>query len=269
VTHEEVRDLLGAYVLDALSRDEHSAVEAHLRTCAGCRVVVQELEPVQEQLGLLAEELEPPPALRVRLLAIAEQERHAWLQAQAPSSPAPSGIGSPVSTAGGTASRNGTALEGAGLWSRLQEWVRGTPRLALGGAAALVVVIIAAGVILATRPALTVRTYACAALQPAVNGVKLADTGCTVGVRSDHTIDLAFTSLPALSTAKAYELWALPAKGNPVPIAGITNTHRGAFQHIYQVDARKYPKAAISIERAPGDSAVPHGPVIFVLPLTS
>jgi anti-sigma-K factor RskA len=127
--------------------------------------------------------------------------------------------------------------------------------------------VIALGIVLANLNTVNVvHTYACAVAQPRADGNSFTTTGCTVRIRSNHTVEVAFNNLPRLNAQQAYELWALPAKGNPVPVAGITTG--GAFNKIYPIDPARYAKAAISIEQAPGNSTVPHGPIVFVLPLS-
>ena len=58
----EWRELLGSYVLGALSPDERSAVAAHLEGCAACRAEQAELAPMRDLLMLaeLAAELGVP-----------------------------------------------------------------------------------------------------------------------------------------------------------------------------------------------------------------
>lgn len=51
VDHEAIRELLGAYVLDAVSADETSLVDAHIRGCEECRGEVDALRDVVGQLG--------------------------------------------------------------------------------------------------------------------------------------------------------------------------------------------------------------------------
>lgn len=66
--HEEVRALLPAYALDALSPEEMRDVEAHLLTCEECQ---RELALLWETAGFLAEGVtraSPPTALREKIL---------------------------------------------------------------------------------------------------------------------------------------------------------------------------------------------------------
>lgn len=83
-SHEELAGLAEGYVLSALEPDEREAFVAHLATCPICPRRVGELQTVAGLLPLLAEEREPPPHLKQRVLAAARRER-----APAASAPSP------------------------------------------------------------------------------------------------------------------------------------------------------------------------------------
>jgi hypothetical protein len=71
------RDDLVAYSLGALEPREAAHVEAHAPSCARC---TRELEALAPAVGVLAEsveQLEPPPELRERVLAIVREEAEA------------------------------------------------------------------------------------------------------------------------------------------------------------------------------------------------
>jgi len=53
VTHDELRDTLGAYVLGALEPGERAQVAAHLETCAHCRTELAAITPLPGLLGRL------------------------------------------------------------------------------------------------------------------------------------------------------------------------------------------------------------------------
>ena len=253
MTHDDIRASLGAYALYALEPDEMAAVHEHLAACSTCRNEARTLEAVQDSLNLMVEEMEPPPALRMRLMNAVEFERDQWLANRKPD--------------GGASTVREQPRVDAGPLSRLREWLSRSPAYAAGGALALVAALVLA-VVFVNRNSVTVtHTYACSVNTPSLNGSNFAAAGCSVRVRSDNTIELAFNSLPALSASQAYELWALPAKGNPVPVAGFTTGSTQAFQHTYSIDATRYAKAAITVEKAPGNSPAPRGPIVFVLPL--
>lgn len=67
MNHAEASELLGAYALDAVERDEAAAVEAHLDNCPRCR---DELRAHREVVGLLASAgQEAPDGLWDRVVA--------------------------------------------------------------------------------------------------------------------------------------------------------------------------------------------------------
>lgn len=79
--HDRLRQALGSYLLGALDPPDRAEVEAHLRSCAGCR---DELASHAGLPGLLsrlsADEvlggtLLPPPSLLPRILAAVEDDR--------------------------------------------------------------------------------------------------------------------------------------------------------------------------------------------------
>lgn len=91
VEHRELRELLGAYVLDQLDADEVDAVRAHLAGCTACRAEVADLQPVAAALfdldPTLADTAAPPPELgdqvmqTVRLRRRLADRRSRWQRA--------------------------------------------------------------------------------------------------------------------------------------------------------------------------------------------
>jgi Anti-sigma-K factor rskA, C-terminal len=68
------RDDLVAYSLEALDPREAAAVEAHVPSCARCTRELEALTPAVAVLGESVEQLEPPPELRQRVMAIVHEE---------------------------------------------------------------------------------------------------------------------------------------------------------------------------------------------------
>jgi anti-sigma-K factor RskA len=68
------RDDLVAYSLGALDPREIAAVEAHAPSCARCTRELEALSPAVAVLGESVEQLEPPPQLRERVLAVVREE---------------------------------------------------------------------------------------------------------------------------------------------------------------------------------------------------
>jgi anti-sigma-K factor RskA len=79
--HEQWGDATGAYVLGALDDTERAAFEEHLAGCPACREEVDEMLPAVRALPVSVEPVDPPPALRARIMA--EVEREASLLAAA------------------------------------------------------------------------------------------------------------------------------------------------------------------------------------------
>ena len=89
--HQELRVLLGGYVLDQLAPVERRRLEAHLATCAECRAELDGLLPVASGLAAVRRadgvppdlEVPVPPGLGDRVLASVDAEhrserRHSW-----------------------------------------------------------------------------------------------------------------------------------------------------------------------------------------------
>jgi anti-sigma-K factor RskA len=68
------RDDLVAFALGALEPGEERAVEAHMPSCARCTRELEALVPAVAVLGECVEQLEPPPELRERVLAVVRSE---------------------------------------------------------------------------------------------------------------------------------------------------------------------------------------------------
>jgi anti-sigma-K factor RskA len=73
-THDELRELTGAYVLGMLSDAERQRFEVHLATCADCAREVEELGLVTAALPYAVPQHDPPRELRARVLQQAAAE---------------------------------------------------------------------------------------------------------------------------------------------------------------------------------------------------
>lgn len=87
MTHDELRDLLAAYALGALDPEDERAVEAHLATCADCRRDVAALRDAAASLATGVPAVEPPAALKTRIMRATELE--ARVEPPAPVTPLP------------------------------------------------------------------------------------------------------------------------------------------------------------------------------------
>ncbi len=69
MTHEELRDLVPAYAVDALEPEEARALEAHLQECEACREELTRLQEVAAELATGVTPVEPPSWLRGQVLS--------------------------------------------------------------------------------------------------------------------------------------------------------------------------------------------------------
>jgi anti-sigma-K factor RskA len=67
--HEELRSQLGAFVLGALTPAEQAEVRAHLAACEECAAEVRALQPAVDALAWSVERVDPPAAVRQRILS--------------------------------------------------------------------------------------------------------------------------------------------------------------------------------------------------------
>jgi len=89
---------VGAYALYALSRDERTLVEDHLRSCARCSLFAYHLQSVTQQLPLAVAPMAPSPRVKQRMLAEIQNEiASQMLSAQTPlMTPGTSGVPAPI-----------------------------------------------------------------------------------------------------------------------------------------------------------------------------
>src|SRR5262249_53807668 len=73
--HDTYNELTAAYALDALDDDETKAYEEHLAGCEICQDNLAALSGTMVQLAFAAPPVDPPPALRERILDAARAER--------------------------------------------------------------------------------------------------------------------------------------------------------------------------------------------------
>ena len=69
MTCTELEELLGAYVLDAVTPEEREAVETHIAQCPHCIQLLQEMRKAVDFLPLGLPQVEPAPQLKGRILS--------------------------------------------------------------------------------------------------------------------------------------------------------------------------------------------------------
>jgi anti-sigma-K factor RskA len=184
--HERYEDELAAYMLGALEQEEASAFEAHLAGCGRCQARERWLRTSLEVLPSSVEQLEPPPALRARLMETVRSE--SGVSAEAP--------------------RRAKASRTRGL----RAWL-GSLSLRPATALAGVVVLLAAGVI---GYAIGGGGSSTNTKTIAVIGTPTAPTASGTLVRNGDRAVLQVSNLPQ-RRGRVYEVW-LVRKGQPKPI---------------------------------------------------
>lgn len=230
---QEADVLAAAMSVGSLVADEQQALQGHLTGCANCRRVAAEYMAAAGLLSLAAEPMRPSPELRSRLMRAVYREA---AQAERPrrepflrrlTSLVPRGRGFAV-LAGAAA---GVAI-GVGSMAGITH--RGSP----GPSSSLAI------------------TLTGQKLAPGAHGQLHYDRNLQVGT-------VMVTGLPSpsqVSTGGAvYELWLIPASGDPVPAAYLTRSLTGGdWTAMVQGDLSHYSSVAATIEPA-GGSRTPTG----------
>lgn len=68
MTHDELRELIPVFALDAVDGDDEQEVRAHLESCSPCQTLLDGHIQAAAGLALLADPVAPPAELRARLL---------------------------------------------------------------------------------------------------------------------------------------------------------------------------------------------------------
>ena len=88
--HMEMYERASAYVLGALEPDEAAAFARHAASCSDCAELVAELRAIRDALPLTVPQVDPPPALKSRIMtAVRAEARSAPSTAEAPTRPGP------------------------------------------------------------------------------------------------------------------------------------------------------------------------------------
>ena len=236
--HEQLEELAGAYALDALDAADRDTFEQHLASCAPCRQLVADTRLVAEAMPHTVTSVEPPAALRKRIMMAASPARSAfpagWLALAAALLAAIAG------TVAWTQSREAATSQVAAAQSQSQVEALQAQLSALQGqadTARQAVDILAADDVarmeLKGQPA-----------SPASTG--RAYWSATRGLL------FSAVNLPALPAGRVYQLWYVTAAA-PVSAALVTPDAAGRFTLIARAPGGVTPTAfAVTIEPAGG-----------------
>jgi anti-sigma-K factor RskA len=251
-----LHELAGAYALDALDGAERDRFERHLRRCPACEREVRGFAQTATVLAMAAA-AEPPPGLRERVLAAASVTRQA-----------------PPGVAGAGRRERLLARPGSGVSGRSSgdrsPWV---PRVAIAIGAAGVAAAVALGAVqISTQHQLN----SAVAREAQIAGVLTAPDariataptsvgGTAVVVVSRAQQKMIFTSsgLPALPSAKVYELWLL-GPGSARPAGLLPPPSGGRTAPVLASGVAADDKVGVTVEPAGGTSSPTTTPIVVL-----
>ena len=199
--HAPVRDLLGAYLLDAVDEEERRLVDEHLLTCAECARELEELTPTVEALGGAAHPVPPPDRIRAALVAAAST---------GPGSTTPDGTTPDGTTPDGTTPEN-TAPMGPAPATDARAGLR-LGLLAAAAAAVALVMFLAFGP-LRDSPEVTTETVATAADAQRFEARLGPATATVIISRALDRAALETREMAPAPTGLDYQLWLTHADG--------------------------------------------------------
>jgi len=270
LTCDEVRDLAGSFVLDALDADEAAAVREHLATCPEAHEEIAELGGVVPVLAASVPVVEPPPGLKARVLAAAQADLEDRTRASAP-------LAAEATAAGavGPAGTNGAAAPIAfpGPAERERRGRRPVAAWALGIAAVVAIALLGASTLVLRSQLDQAQAYQqsvqavldVAAKPGSLTAVLTADGGTGTGlaaIDSAGAVTMAMQDLAPTAGGQVYEAWVIGGDGVPIPIGSfqVGNTGTGSMSGS-GVTATSGAVLALTLEAGPG-ATTPTLPII-------
>jgi anti-sigma-K factor RskA len=253
MTHTEMGELYELYALGALDADLASEIDGHVADgCEHCLSQIHRGAHAAAELSVMADPVTPPAEVRIRLLASISR-----------SPSAPKAAPSPAPTAR----------------PRFFGWV--IPLLAAVTVTLVLFTVFSTREIYSVSSRLERVTYERNQLRSALEILSRRETRTiqfsgpanpahgTVLLNKDVGFVLVGSDLPALGNDKTYELWAIPAKGSPIPAGLFRTNNRGTFVHVapQPVNVSQLAAVAVSVEPRTGSPAPTTKPIL-VIPVT-
>jgi anti-sigma-K factor RskA len=241
-----LRDLVAAYVLGSVTPLERELIDSHLAACASCRQVEAELREVEALLPSLTPELDPPPALKTRVMEAVRAEPRAArpegvlpapsVRRVAPSYPVRRELDS-INRA-----RRGVSPAGRVISGRVAA-------LALAAAVVLLAVGIGAWRVWGVRQPVPTTQVAIAGtpLQPAISGsLRYFAAG--------GRLDLDVHGLKPIPSGRVYELWLIRGHYRVVKDVGAFRPSSDGTGRLTTTspDVSNYTLTRLTVEQTPG-----------------
>jgi anti-sigma-K factor RskA len=235
MTCEDCQELSSAYALNAITLEERRAIAEHLAQCPNCERQLQELQSVADLLPLAVPTVEPPPALKGRILSAMAAPKQETVPLPIPHQVSP---------------------------KRRRNWT--TPALALVAAVLLVLL----GGMTAWNIALQQQLASVSRPIAIIEGTTTAPgvNGELTYFPSQHLTVMVIHNLPPLKGSQVYQGWFIQGK-QPVSI-GLLNMHGNTATLDFTGEVNPYNAAAVSREPGPQASPdKPQGPIVALGPL--
>lgn len=279
LSHDDVRDLAAGFVLGVLTPEEEAAVRDHVAACAEPHPELAELGGVVPHLAESVVPVEPPVALRARILAAAAAEQpaaSATPPAPAPADAAPVVAPTPAPISFPTADER--SARAAARPSPLRTW-------AMGIAAVLAIAVLGAwnlqlqgrlsdvegNLAAATAYQEGVARVLAVATQDGAQVAILAATPdaptAAAGLAAtgpDGTVVISMHDLVPTTGTQVYEAWVIVGEAAPVPLGGfrVGAAGTGVFDGS---TALAEPGAILALTLEPGPGATtPTAPVLTI-----
>ena len=243
--HSEMEGLYELYVLGTLEYEAAVEIDGHLaEDCEHCREQVRRAVYTTAALAYLAEEQQVPAGVRERLLA-------------------------------------GVRPRGAGSSSERGRWFWALPALIAACVALVVVGLFANSRIARTHEQLAQVVSERNELRTALEVLSRTETKTVQYGRADAAphgrvlvnpsgkVVIVGSEMPTLAAGKTFELWLVPAKGNPVPAGLFHPDAQGGFVHLTDASINAATVAAVAVSVEPeGGSTAPTTKPFLIVPLS-
>jgi anti-sigma-K factor RskA len=268
MTCDDVRDQAAAFVLGALTPAEERAVRDHLANCAEAHEELAELGGVVPALAAMVEQVEPPPALRERIMAAAAADLQARRSASSAVSEAPRSAVAPAGPAPLVGASVVTPFRTSTSRSR-------APRYgwAIGIAAALVIAALGAWNVRLQSQLSDAQAYqqrvdqvlAIARTPGAVLAVLAPSTAGgqdgLIAVASDGRAEMVVKGLPATGANEVYEVWVIVGSNAPAPVGALSQS--GTLAFMSGTPGPVPAGATVALTREPGPNpTAPTSPIL-------
>jgi len=236
MTCDEIRDLAPAFALGALDADQDRAVREHLATCPEAHDEVAAFAGVVPVIAGTVKEVEPPAALRGRIIAAAAADLEERTRLTAPAGATPADPVTAAAPSGSAASAVTTTAAPLSLEAtRAERTARPSMTALVLGLAAVFAIVVLGAWNLSLRSDLAasqafqqhVDSVLTTAAEPGSTTVILTDqtaptsAGLAV-VGKDRAMSLVVRGFTPTTGSTVYEAWVIAPKRDPVPIGSFT-----------------------------------------------